>query len=126
MSIEPAQFNLLAMILGGLLYMVYGGIYYSVLVGNKKDGQSGGPVKYIYSVILAFVISFIIAILLQKIGAESLLEGLGLGFVIGLVISLVYIKNALFGLISKKSLYIAIGDHLVIFTLLGALHGWMN
>lgn len=42
---------------------------------------------------------------------------------IGLIISMVYLKNSLFGLMSKKSFLIAIGDHLIIFTLLGAIHG---
>jgi hypothetical protein len=134
MSIELAQLNLLAIVLGGLLYMVYGGVYYSVLLSDKQAGknkdilhqQSGGPLKYIYSVIIAFVNSFLVAIMIQALGAENLSGGLGLGFIIGLIITLVYIKNAFFGLMSKKSLFIAIGDHLVVFTLLGALHGILN
>jgi hypothetical protein len=134
MSIALDQINLLAIILGGILYMVYGGVYYSVLLSDKQAGknkeilqhQSDGPLKYIYSVIIAFVISFLMAILVQAVGAENLSGGLGLGFIIGVVITLVYIKNALFGLMSKRSLFIAIGDHLVVFTLLGALHGLLN
>jgi hypothetical protein len=134
MSIALDQINLLAIILGGILYMVYGGVYYSVLLSDKQAGknkeilqhQSDGPLKYIYSVIIAFVISFLMAILVHAVGAENLSGGLGLGFIIGVVITLVYIKNALFGLMSKRSLFIAIGDHLVVFTLLGALHGLLN
>lgn len=130
MSMELDQLNLLPIILGGVLYMVYGGIYYSALLSNKSQEvlqhQSNGPFKYIYSVLVAFVNSFLVANLIQITGAESLIEGLMLGFILGLVITLVYIKNALFGLMSKRALLIAIGDHLVVFTLLGVLHGVLN
>lgn len=57
---------------------------------------------------------------LQKISFEGFF-----GFMVGLIITLVYIKNRLFGLMTNQSLTVAIGDHLVIFTLLGALHGFM-
>ena len=87
------------------------------------DNQSKGPVKYVYSVVLAFINSFLIGILIQSVGADTLIVGAGIGFIIGLLISLVYLKNRLFGLMSNKSFLIAIGDHLIIFTLLGIIHG---
>jgi len=34
-----------------------------------------------------------------------------------------FFENALFGLVNKRNFFIAIGDHFIIFTLLGALHG---
>ncbi|MDE0584227.1 DUF1761 domain-containing protein [Planococcus sp. A6] len=113
--------NVLAVLIGGVLYMIYGAVYYSILVG--KENQETGAMKYVFSVITAFLSSFVIATLVQMTDANSLFEGAVLGGMIGLVIALVYLKNALFGLISKKNVAIAIGDHLVIFLLLGAFHG---
>lgn len=126
MTIDFGSLNYLAVIIGGFLYMIYGGIYYSTLLSNKKEQQTKGPFKYIYSVIIAFISSFLVAVLVHAVGAESLLQGALIGFIIGIIIKMVYVKNALFGLISKKSTLIAICDHVVIFTLLGALHGWMS
>ncbi|UII56405.1 DUF1761 domain-containing protein [Cytobacillus spongiae] len=121
--------NFLPILVGGIAYMVYGGIYYSIMLSNKselKSGQTEGPFKYIYSVILAFVCSFLVAILVQATSSNQITEGIFIGLIIGLLISLVYIKNMLFGLISKKACVIAIGDHLIIFTLLGAIHGFLQ
>jgi hypothetical protein len=126
MNIVINEINLLSIIVGGIMYMIYGGIYYSILLGKKKTNGSEGPIKYIYSVLVAFVSSFLVAVLVQAAGAESPAAGLMIGFIIGLLISLVYFKNTLFGLLLKRSCLIAIGDHLVIFTLLGLLHGMIN
>lgn len=126
MVLEVNDLNGFAILLGGFMYMVYGGIYYSILLGKKKEGDSKGPFKYIFSVITAFICSFLVAILIQAAGAEGAVTGAGIGILVGLMITLVYIKNTLFGLLSKKSCIIAIGDHFVIFTLLGLLHGFMN
>lgn len=126
------ELNYIAIIVGGLLYMIYGAIYYSILLSEKKGknrngdtigNQNSGPLKYVVSVIIAFISSFIMSILVQAMGAEGIIEGLAVGFMVGFVIVLVYLKNTLFGLINKKSFRIAIGDHLIIFTLLGGLHG---
>lgn len=125
MSIDWNDVNYVAIIIGGFLYMIYGTIYYSILLGNKKEQQTNGPLKYIYSVLIAFISSFLVAILIIVAGADTLLQGALIGFIIGVIIKMVYVKNALFGLISKKSTLIAICDHLIIFTLLGALHGWL-
>ena len=111
MSIDWSNLNYIAIIAGGLLYMVYGGIYYSVLLSGKKESQSNGPFKYIYSVIIAFINSFLSSTPYSSTG----LQGAAIGFIIGIIITMVYVKNALFGLISKKSLLIAIGDHLIFF-----------
>lgn len=123
--------NVLAIIIGGIVYMIYGGVYYSILLSDKSgaknksiyDHQSKGPFKYIYSVIIAFISSIIVASLVQAVTPESLLGSAGIGLSIGFLITIVYIKNALFGLITRRSLLIAIGDHFVIFTLLGFIHG---
>ncbi|MHA6261475.1 hypothetical protein ACXYMX_16565 [Sporosarcina sp. CAU 1771] len=53
--------------------MVYGGIYYSILVGKNK--QSEGALKYVVSVLVAFISSIFIAILVQATSSTSLLEG---------------------------------------------------
>ncbi|KMY51411.1 DUF1761 domain-containing protein [Peribacillus loiseleuriae] len=123
MLFNLSELHYLAIIAGGFLYMIYGTIYYSILLGKKKEGQSEGPSKYIVSVIVAFVSSLFVAILVQTSGAEGLLEGAAVGMIIGILITIVYLKNSLFGLVTKKAFYIVIGDHLTIFTLLGALHG---
>ncbi|MCK6255484.1 DUF1761 domain-containing protein [Fictibacillus sp. KIGAM418] len=131
---DLSSLNYLPIIVGGIVYMLYGGIYYSIVLSEKKKSthkefaanESKGPGNYIYSVITAFIISFFMAVLVQSIGADTLGTGLGMGFIIGLLITLVYLKNSLFGLMSRKSFFIAIGDHLVIFTVLGAIHGFLN
>lgn len=119
------ELNLIAIIGGALLYMIYGTIYYSILLGKKKESgnQSEGPLKYIVSIIVAFISSVLVAILVQATASEGLFEGAAIGIIIGMLISIVYLKNSLFGLMSRNSFLIAIGDHLIIFTLLGALHG---
>ncbi|MBS2968106.1 DUF1761 domain-containing protein [Metabacillus sp. KIGAM252] len=129
MLINVSDLNFLAILAGGILYMIYGGIYYSILLkdkGNFAQNESKGPLKYIFSVIVAFISSFLTAILIQSMGAENWLTGAGIGLIIGVLISIVYVKNSLFGLMSRKAMLIAIGDHLVIFTLLGVLHGLLN
>ncbi|MFD1019525.1 DUF1761 domain-containing protein [Thalassobacillus hwangdonensis] len=130
MFINFGSISYLALVIGAVAYMVYGGIYYSVVLSSKKESnkmilgqQSSGPFKYIYSVILAFISSFFMAILIQSIGPEVVMTGAVVGFMVGLLLSLVYLKNTLFGLLSGKSCMIAIGDHLVAFTLLGFIHG---
>ncbi|MFX3673607.1 MAG: DUF1761 domain-containing protein [Paenisporosarcina sp.] len=130
MLIDWNELNVISIIFGGLLYMVYGGIYYSVKLGGdkhpeKKHNEVEGPMKYIFSVFVAFISSFIIAVLVQATGSEGISAGILLGFMVGVVITLVYMKNRLFGLMTNQSFIIAIGDHLIIFTLLGALHGFM-
>ncbi|QUG40051.1 DUF1761 domain-containing protein [Psychrobacillus sp. INOP01] len=127
--IEWGNINYLPVLVGGIIYMVYGGIYYSLVLSNKNKHEdittheSKGPFKYIYSVIMAFISSFLMALLVQNIGVNDLLGGAGIGFIVGLIITMVYLKNSFFGLISKKSFMIAIVDHLIIFTILGAIHG---
>jgi hypothetical protein len=121
MSIDLSALNYLAILVGGIMYMIYGAIYYSILVG--KENQSQGALKYVISVIVAFISSTFIAILVHATNAHGLLEGAFVGGIIGILISLVYLKNTLFGLVNKRNFLIAIGDHLIIFILLGILHG---
>ncbi|MFJ8260801.1 DUF1761 domain-containing protein [Rummeliibacillus sp. NPDC094406] len=121
MSIDLSALNYFAILVGGILYMIYGAIYYSILVG--KENQSKGALKYVISVIVAFISSIFIAILVQATNSSNWLEGAMVGAIIGILISIVYLKNSLFGLVNKKNFLIAIGDHLIIFTLLGAVHG---
>ena len=130
MLIDWNELNIIAIIVGGLLYMVYGGIYNSIRLGgdelpDKKHNEVEGPIKYIFSVVVAFSSSFIMAVFVQATGSEGIGAGMLVGFMVGLVITLVYMKNRLFGLMTNQSFMIAAGDHLVIFTLLGALHGLM-
>ncbi|MGF2614843.1 DUF1761 domain-containing protein [Rossellomorea vietnamensis] len=113
---------------GGVLYIIYGAVYYSITVGKKSAGstQSEGPGKYIASVILAFVSSFLTGLAVQAFGFDGAAGGAVVGLGIGMLVTLLYLKNTLFGLLSWKSFSIAAGDHLVIFTLLGLLHGFFN
>ncbi|PFG07379.1 DUF1761 domain-containing protein [Bacillus sp. es.034] len=114
--------NLPAFMVGAVLYMIYGGIYYSILLG-KKDQDGAGPVKYVVAVSVAFISSALVGVLVQATNSGGLTSGALIGGLIGILISIVFMKNALFGLISKRMFLIAIGDHLIVFTLLGALHG---
>ena len=125
MPIEWTNFNNLSIILGGFMYIIYGAIYYSMALSDKKERRTKGLFKYIYSVIIAFINSFLVAFLINATGGVTIFHGVLLGFILGLLILMVYVKNELFGLITKNSTLIAIGDHIVSFTLLGALHGWL-
>ncbi|WP_010175989.1 DUF1761 domain-containing protein [Bacillus coahuilensis] len=111
---------LTAFIVGAILYMVYGGIYYSILLKNKKNP----PIAYVVSVLIAFASSFLVGTIVQATGVDSMLNGALIGMAIGFLISIVYVKNMMFGLIEKRVCYMAIGDHFVIFTILGAVHGF--
>ncbi len=123
MSIHWGDLNYLAIVLGGFLYMIFGAIYYTIFVG--KESQSPGATKYVISAIVAFISSFSVAMLVQATGAQGAWEGVAVGGLIGILISLVYLKNTLFGLVKRRTFMIAIGDHLIIFSLLGAVHGLM-
>ncbi|MFI8685109.1 DUF1761 domain-containing protein [Rossellomorea sp. NPDC077527] len=116
--------NLPAFLAGAVLYMIYGGVYYSILLG-KKDQEGTGPVKYVVAVLVAFISSALIGVLVQGTGSSGLASGALIGGIVGMLISIVYLKNALFGLMTKRMFLIAVGDHLIVFTLLGALHGWL-
>ncbi|MGD6818118.1 DUF1761 domain-containing protein [Metabacillus sp. 113a] len=126
MGIDWTQMNVWAILAGGALYMIYGAIYYSILLKNKGEfaaNESKGPGKYAASAAIAFISSLLIGILVVSAGAETWISGAAAGFIVGLIITLVYLKNSLFGLLSRRALFIAAGDHLIIFTLLGAVHG---
>ncbi|QPC47628.1 DUF1761 domain-containing protein [Mangrovibacillus cuniculi] len=112
--------SLTALLVGAFVYMLYGGIYYSILLKNKKNH----PVAYVVSIIIAFISSFLVGFLVQAAGVEGIFNGGMIGLIIGFLISLMYVKNTMFKLIERKYFYIAIGDHLVIFTILGAVHGY--
>lgn len=114
--------NLSAFLAGAVLYMIYGGIYYSLLLG-KKDQEGTGPVKYGVAVLVAFISSALVGVLVQWTQSDSLGSGALVGGLVGFLISIVYFKNALFGLMTKRMFLIAVGDHFIVFTLLGALHG---
>lgn len=109
MIIDLSALNCKTVFAGGILYMIYGGIYYTVMVG--KGNQSKVALKYVVSVIVAFINSFFIAILVQATGADSLVDATVVGGIVGLLISFVYLKNTLFGLVNTKNFLIAIGDH---------------
>lgn len=126
MGLNVTELNITAIVAGGFLYMIYGGIYYSILLGKTKDNENTGPFKYVFSVFVAFFSSCLVALLVQAVGTHRAASGVTIGLIIGIVITLVYYKNTLFGLMTKRSFIIATGDHLVIFTLLGLLHGIMN
>lgn len=122
MLMDISALNYWAILAGGILYMIYGGIYYTMLVGKKNSNS--GSLKYVVSVMVAFISSIFIGVLVQATGSTSWLSGVAVGSIVGFLISIVYLKNTLFGLVSAKNCAIAIGDHLIIFTLLGALHGF--
>ncbi|MCR8849760.1 DUF1761 domain-containing protein [Rossellomorea sp. SC111] len=114
--------NLSAFLAGAVLYMIYGGIYYSLLLG-KKDQDEAGPMKYVVAVLVAFISSALVGVLVQGTQSDSLGSGALVGGLVGFLISIVYFKNTLFGLMTKRMFLIAVGDHLIVFTLVGALHG---
>lgn len=130
MTIDFAEMNVLAVVVGGILYMMFGALYYSpVLFGNTwvkanklSDDHMKNGIIYVGAAVVAFLSSFLIAVLTQATGADDLVSGLVIGGTVGLLIALVYWKNTLFGLTNKKVMLIAVGDHLISFLLLGILH----
>jgi len=76
------------------------------------------------STAVAFLSSLFMAVLAQAAGTTDVLSGMGLGLIVGLIIAFVYLKNAAFGLMSRKVYTIAVVEHLVSFLVLGILHGW--
>ncbi|MCA0149294.1 DUF1761 domain-containing protein [Rossellomorea vietnamensis] len=116
------DFNVSAFFAGAVFYMIYGGIYYSLLLG-KKDQERTGPVKYVVAVLVAFISSALVGVLVHATNSGGFASGALIGGLVGFLISIVYLKNALFGLMTKRMFLIAVGDHLIVFTLLGALHG---
>jgi len=131
--VEFGELHIGAVLIGALVYMVYGGIYYSSFLSKKNsknkeisDRQTAGSIKYIVAVIVGLCSSIFMASLIQLIGVQGISSGFVIGLFVGMIISLVYVKNALFGLLSRKALMIALGDHLIVFALLGALHGMWN
>ena len=116
------DFNVSAFFAGAVFYMIYGGIYYTLLLG-KKDQERTGPVKYVVAVLVAFISSALVGVLVHATNSGGFASGALIGGLVGFLISIVYLKNALFGLMTKRMFLIAVGDHLIVFTLLGALHG---
>lgn len=111
--------SLPAFILGAILYGAYGGVYYSLVLKGKKNP----PLHYVLSVVIAFACSYIVGLLVHNSGFDGLLPGIVIGFSIGVIIALVYLKNMLFGLITRRNFTIAVFDHVVALTLLGTIHG---
>jgi Protein of unknown function (DUF1761) len=123
--------NFLAIIVGGLMYMMFGALYFSpILFGNSwvqlHTQKTNDGLKYGGSAIIAFISSFLVSLLVHATNANGLMDGIFIGLTVGIIIALVYLKNALFGLMTKKAYAIAVGDHIIAFSLLGGLHGlWM-
>jgi hypothetical protein len=131
MTIDWSDIHYGAVLVGALAYMAIGGLYYSpFLLGgswtrltNVKEGHMSNPRIYVCSTAVALISSFLMAILTQAAGTADLLSGIALGLIVGLLISLVYMKNAAFGLMSRKVYAIAVVEHLVSFIVLGIVHG---
>ncbi|ASS73690.1 hypothetical protein CIG75_00995 [Tumebacillus algifaecis] len=130
MTFELSELNVWAILLGGLLYMAFGALYYSpLLFGNTwvranglQDTYMNNPMLYVGAAIVAFASSFLIAVIVQVTGADDILSALGVGLSVGLLAALGLLKNTLFGMTTRKVFAIAIGDHLIAFTLLSILH----
>ncbi|MGM7703224.1 DUF1761 domain-containing protein [Pseudalkalibacillus sp. Hm43] len=121
--------NILAILVGGLLYMAFGAFYYSpVLFGNRwgqlnNIGEEGmKPINFVWSGVVAFLSSFFMAVVVELTGAQDLGSGLLVGAVVGVLLGLGLFKNMVFGMTSKKVFAIAVGDHFIILCLLGILH----
>lgn len=131
MSFDLTEIHYGSVLAGAIFYMVFGALYYSpVLFGNAwshlnnvKEGQLKNPLIYVGSTAAAFLSSFIMALLIQATGFDGLQNGLAIGLMAAVLIALVYMKNAAFGLMSKKVYAIAVGEHFISFTVLGILHG---
>ncbi|ELK47842.1 UNVERIFIED_CONTAM: DUF1761 family protein [Halobacillus marinus] len=116
------EVSLIAVIVGAVIYILYGTIYYSLRLKGKEGANH--PAHYAAAVLIGFISSFLIGALVQAFHQQGILPGAFLGLIVGLLISVVYVKNSLFGLLSRRNMYIAIGDHLIIFPLIGAIHGY--
>ena len=131
MQIDLTTLNYLAVLAGGLAYMAFGALYYSPVLFGKTwtqmhkatlDKRKSQTPMYVASPVVAFLSSFIMAVIVQAVQANSLGAGVLLGLLLGFLLALAYLKNAAFGLMSRKAYAIAIGDHIVAFVLLGVIH----
>ncbi|WP_349408950.1 DUF1761 domain-containing protein [Pseudalkalibacillus sp. SCS-8] len=123
------ELNILAIIVGGFLYMAFGAFYYSpILFGNtwgqlNNIGEEGmRPINFVWSGVVAFASSFVMALIVGLTGADDVGSGLLIGALVGILLFLGLFKNTVFGMTSKKVFAIAVGDHVIIFCLLGILH----
>ncbi|MBD0379901.1 DUF1761 domain-containing protein [Paenibacillus sedimenti] len=130
MTLALTEINYWAVLVGAIFYMIFGALYFSPMLfggswtrlNNVKEGHMSNPLIYVASTGVAFLSSFLMAILIQGTGASGLLAGLVVGLVVALIVTLVYLKNAAFGLMSRKVFAIAFGDHILSFIVLGILH----
>ncbi|BBH22943.1 hypothetical protein Back11_42880 [Paenibacillus baekrokdamisoli] len=120
MEINITELNYFAVLVGGLVYMAFGAAYYSpVLFGrtwmqlNKAnlDKRKSKLPMYVASPIVAFLSSFLMAVIVQAASVDDIGSGILLGLIVGLLLAVAYLKNAAFGLMSRKEYAIAIGDH---------------
>lgn len=127
MIFDLAKLNYVAVLVGALLYMAFGALYFSpVLFGNTWTKLNNltrlQPTSYVGSTVAAFLSSFLIAVIVRATGAGTIAAGLEVGISVGLLVAFAYLKNSLFGMASPKVAAIAVGDHLIAFTLLAVLH----
>lgn len=130
MTVDFSGLNVLAVLVGGLLYMAFGALWFSpVLFGNTwvrlnqlSDEHMKNPLLYAGSAVVAFASSFVIALIIAATGADDLLSGVMIGLLIGLLAALMYFKNTLFGMMPKQAFFIAVGDHVIACTMLSVLH----
>lgn len=130
MTIDFSGVNFLAVLVGGFLYMAFGALWFSpVLFGNTwvklnqlSDSHMKNPLLYVGSAVVAFASSFVISLIIATTGADDLLSGVAIGLLIGLLAALVYFKNTLFGMMKRQAFAIAVGDHVIAFTMLSVLH----
>ncbi|WP_243387369.1 DUF1761 domain-containing protein [Bacillus kexueae] len=123
------EFNFVAIILGGLLYMAFGAFYYSPILFGKKwavlnnvDLKEAGAKPFVSAIAVAFLNSILMATLVELTSTETVSGAVVLGLIVSAILSFSYFKNMMFGMMKKSVFLIAIGDHVIILTILSILH----
>ncbi|AYC28595.1 DUF1761 family protein [Paenisporosarcina cavernae] len=114
--------NWLAILVGAIAYALFGVIYYSVQQ-KKKETETKAATNYLVALSVALVVSVLVQGILQKTGTITWESGLVVGLSIGIIVSLVYVKNYVFGLLTKSVFYLVIWDHIIAITLVGFVQG---
>jgi fucose permease len=127
------QINHIAVLVSAVVYFVLGGLWFSVLfgkawlkaIGKTEDeikAEGGAGVGYAVSIIGGVLAAYILTVILNHVGADSLLTGVRYGFYVWLGFSVTSVAPTyIFESRNKTLLYIYAGYTLVGYLLMGGI-----
>lgn len=125
--------NFLAVIVGAVVYFVLGGLWYSVLfgkvwlkaIGKTEDeirAEGGAGIGYAVSIVGGVVMAYVLAVILNNLGAATLMDGLKYGFLVWVGFSITSVLPPYFYESRNKNLLFIYGGYtLVGYLILGAI-----